>query len=311
MIQSALIFILGVLVAVFVVVLLGPSVWRRAFFLARRQVHAELPVTLAEIRADRDGLRAEHAVAFSKLEQKLKQERGQSSEQLIKLGKQHDDLKRFASLESDISQLRQTLSERERVVEETIIERDNASEKAEIVEAEVERLQKHLSSLQDLADTLRIEISAKEAEHGRLANEMSEMRRERKDASARYNEVSTQLTAAQTELKSERRRNTELQQRLDKLISDFSDAQEKLERYTRNGSSSIVGGEQSAEISKENAALREEMAALAARMVAATAEKEGEDSPIDALVNASGSEGGNEGNTTRPKSLASRIRDLR
>ncbi|NKC27761.1 hypothetical protein HED52_03405 [Ochrobactrum ciceri] len=49
MIQSALFFIFGVLVTVFVVVLLGPSVWRRAFFLARRQVQAELPITLAEI----------------------------------------------------------------------------------------------------------------------------------------------------------------------------------------------------------------------------------------------------------------------
>lgn len=307
MIQSALIFILGILVAVFVVVLLGPSVWRRAFFLARRQIHAELPVTLTEIRADRDGLRAEHAVAFSKLEQVLKQERGKSSEQLITLGKQQDELKRLVSLEGDIAQLRNTLAEREKLVEETTSERDNATEKAEIVEAEVERLQKHLSSLQELADTLRIEISAKEAENGRLANEMSEMRRERKDASVRYNEVSTQLTAAQTELKSERRRKTELQQRLDKLISDFSDAQEKLERYTRNGATSVAG----IDFSKENAALREEMAALAARMVAATSEKEGEGSPIDALINADNAEDGDKGNKRRPKSLASRIRDLR
>ena len=311
MIQSALIFILGVLVAVFVVVLLGPSVWRRAFFLARRQVHAELPVTLAEIRADRDGLRAEHAVAFSKLEQQLRQEREKSSGQLIQLGKQYDELKRLASLESDIAQLRKTLGERDKAVEETIIERDNVAEKAEIVEAEVERLQKHLSSLQNLSDTLRIELSAKEAEHGRLVNEMSEMRRERKDASARYNEVSTQLTAAQTELKSERRRNTELQQKLDKLISDFSDAQEKLERHTRNGSNSVVGAVQSSEISQENAELREEMAALAARMVAATAEKEGEGSPIDALLNTDGSEARLMSQEGRPKSLASRIRDLR
>jgi len=308
-IQSALIFILGVLVAVFVVVLLGPSVWRRAFFLARRQVQAELPITLAEIRADRDGLRAEHAVVASKLAQQLKLERDKSSGQLIELGKQNDELKRFASLENDIAQLKETLAERVKQVAETISERDTAAEKAEIVEAEVERLQKHLSSLEELADTLRIEMSAKETEHGRLMNEMSEMRRERKDASARYNEVSTQLTTAQTELKSEKRRNTELQAKLDKLITDFSDAQEKLERFTRNGSASNAETEQPAEFSKENAALREEMAALAARMVAATAEKEGENSPIHKLLDAEGSVG--KGKNASPKSLASRIRDLR
>lgn len=304
MIQSALIFILGVLVAVFVVVLLGPSVWRRAFFLARRQIHAELPVTLAEIRADRDGLRAEHAVIASKLEQQLKLEREKSAQQLIQVGEQHDELKRFAQLESDMAELRETLIARDKRIAEVTIERENAAEEAEIVEAEVQRLQKHLSSLEELTDTLRIEVSAKEAEHGRLANEMSEMRRERKDASARYNEVSTQLTAAQTELKSEKRRNTELQQKLDKLIADFSDAQERLERHARKGASATAAP---ADILKENAALREEMAVLAAKMVAVTADNEGPASPINKLLEAEKTTKG----ISRPKSLASRIRDLR
>lgn len=313
MIQSALIFILGVLAAVFVVVLLGPSIWRRAFFLARRQIHAELPITLTEIRAERDGLRAEHAVSYSKLEQKLRLEREKSLEQLITIGKQHDELKRFAALEGDIAALREKLAERDMAVKDTILERDNAAEKAEIVEAEVERLQKHLSSLEDLSDTLRIEMGAKEADQSRLMNEMSEMRRERKDASARYNEVSTQLTAAQTELKSEKRRNGELQQKLDKLISEFSDAQERLERHMRTGSNSNTEPALSSDIAKENAFLREEMAALAARMVATTAEKEGESSPIHTLVEKGGDEKADteKVDSSRPKSLAKRIRELR
>lgn len=308
MIQSALIFILGVLAAVFVVVLLGPSVWRRAFFLARRQIHSELPVTLAEIRAERDGLRAEHAVAYSRLEQMLRLEREKSAEQRITIGRQYDELKRFAALEGDIAALRETLAERDKAIKDTITERDNAAEKADIVEAEVEHLQKHLSSLENLSDTLRIEMGAKEADQSRLMNEMSEMRRERKDASARYNEVSTQLTAAQTELKSEKRRNGELQQKLDKLISEFSDAQERLERHMRNGSNSSIEPASSESLAKENAALREEMAALAARMVATTAEREGENSPIHELVKEAGSE---KAGKARPKSLAKRIRELR
>lgn len=307
-IQSALIFILGVLVAVFVVVLLGPSVWRRAFFLARRQIHAELPMTLAEIRAERDGLRAEHAVAYSKLEQKLRLEREKSSEQRMTIGRQYDELKRYAALEEDLAKLRETLAERDKNIQDMIVERDNSAEKSEIIEAEVQRLQNHLSSLENLSDTLRIELGAKEADQSRLMNEMSEMRRERKDASARYNEVSTQLTAAQTELKTEKRRNAELQQKLDKLISEFSDAQERLERHMRSGPTPGAQPVMSVDMVKENAILREEMAALAARMVAATAEKEGEDSPIPALIKEDSSE---KSDKARPKSLASRIRELR
>lgn len=311
MIQSALIFILGILVAIFALVLLGPTVWRRAFFLARRQVQTELPITLSEIRAERDGLRAEHAVAYSKLEQKLRVERENSSEQLTKLGKLHDELKRFASLEGDVAQLKEILAARDKSLKDTITERDSAAEKADIVEAEVERLQKHLSSLENLTDTLRIDMGTKEADQSRLMNELSEMRRERKDASARYNEVSTQLTATQTELKSEKRRNSELQQKLDKLIADFSDAQERLERHMRSGSHSGTEPVQAVKLEKENAILREEMAALAARMVAATAQKEGEMSPIHKLLEAEQPQSVDKSDERRPQSLANRIRNLR
>lgn len=301
---------LGVLVAVFVVVLLGPSVWRRAFFLARRQVQAELPITLAEIRADRDGLRAEHAVAVSKLEQLLKLERGKTAEQKVTLARQQDDLKRIPLLAQNIARLEKRLGEEEKGAAEARQARDTALEKAEILQAELERVQGHYVALEGLADTLRIEISAHEAEISRLMSEITEMRHDRKDATARYNELSTQLTAAQTKLKSETRRNGELQQKLEKLISELSDAQEKLERQNRHGDGALMSADQ-IEIARENAALREEMATLAARMVAITAEREGPDSPIHKLLKGTAlTEKGKGKKNKAPKSLATRIRDM-
>lgn len=301
---------LGVLVAVFVVVLLGPSVWRSAFFLARRQVKAELPITLAEIRADRDGLRAEHAVAVSKLEQLLKLERGKTAEQKVTLARQQDELKRIPLLEQNIARLEKRLGEEEKGAAEARQARDTALEKAEILQAELERVQGHYVALESLADTLRIEISAHEAEISRLMSEITEMRHDRKDATARYNELSTQLTAAQTKLKSETRRNGELQQKLEKLISELSDAQEKLERQNRHGDGALMSADQ-IEIARQNAALREEMATLAARMVAITAEREGPDSPIHKLLKGTAlTEKGKGKKNKAPKSLATRIRDM-
>ncbi|EOQ39374.1 hypothetical protein K1M76_07590 [Brucella abortus] len=301
---------LGVLVAVFVVVLLGPSVWRRAFFLARRQVQAELPITLAEIRADRDGLRAEHAVAVSKLEQLLKLERGKTAEQKVTLARQQDELKRIPLLEQNIARLEKRLGEEEKGAAEARQARDTALEKAEILQAELERVQGHYVALESLADTLRIEISAHEAEISRLMSEITEMRHDRKDATARYNELSTQLTAAQTKLKSETRRNGELQQKLEKLISELSDAQEKLERQNRHGDGALMSADQ-IEIARQNAALREQMATLAARMVAITAEREGPDSPIHKLLKGTAlTEKGKGKKNKAPKSLATRIRDM-
>ncbi len=292
MIQSALFFIFGVLVTVFAVVLLGPSVWRRAFFLARRQVQAELPITLAEIRADRDGLRAEYAVAVSRQEQLLKLERQKNAEQKVTLSRQYEELKRIPRLEESQADIEKQLAELERVTKEAETTRDNALEKAAILQAELERMQSHYSALEGLADTLRIEI-----------------RRDRKEAAARYNEVSTQLTSAQTELKSEKRRNSELQQKLEKLISELSDAQEKIERYSRRNADASENLEWS-RIERENAFLREEMAELAARMVAATAEKEGPESPIHSILEAAEKADAGKGKKAGPKSLARRIRDL-
>ncbi len=309
MIQSALFFIFGVLVTVFVVVLLGPSVWRRAFFLARRQVQAELPITLAEIRADRDGLRAEYAVAVSRQEQLLKLERQKNAEQKVLLARQYEELKRIPLLEASQADIEKQLAEHERMAEEAGSARDTALEKAQILQAELERMQSHYAALEGLADTLRIEISGSETEYSRLTNEMTEMRRDRKEAAARYNEVSTQLTSAQTELKSEKRRNSELQQKLEKLISELSDAQEKIERYSRR-KAGVDDSSDLAEIARENAVLREEMASLAARMVAATAEKEGPGSPIHSILEVAEKADAGKGRKAGPKSLARRIRDL-
>ncbi|KAB2733657.1 hypothetical protein F9L02_01390 [Brucella intermedia] len=309
MIQSALFFIFGVLVTVFVVVLLGPSVWRRAFFLARRQVQAELPITLAEIRADRDGLRAEYAVAVSRQEQLLKVERQKNAEQKVLLARQYEELKRIPLLEASQADIEKQLAEHERMAKEAGSARDTALEKAQILQAELERMQSHYAALEGLADTLRIEISGSETEYSRLTNEMTEMRRDRKEAAARYNEVSTQLTSAQTELKSEKRRNSELQQKLEKLISELSDAQEKIERYSRR-KAGVDDSPDLTEIERENAVLREEMAALAARMVAATAEKEGPGSPIHSILEAAEKADAGKGRKAGPKSLARRIRDL-
>ena len=309
MIQSALFFIFGVLVTVFVVVLLGPSVWRRAFFLARRQVQAELPITLAEIRADHDGLRAEYAVAVSRQEQLLKLERQKNAEQKVLLARQYEELKRIPLLEASQADIEKQLAEHERMAKEAGSARDTALEKAQILQAELERMQSHYAALEGLADTLRIEISGSETEYSRLTNEMTEMRRDRKEAAARYNEVSTQLTSAQTELKSEKRRNSELQQKLEKLISELSDAQEKIERYSRR-KAGVDDSPDLAEIERENAVLREEMAALAARMVAATAEKEGPGSPIHSILEAAEKADAGKGRKAGPESLARRIRDL-
>ncbi len=68
MIQSILFFALGFLCAGFLALMVAPAVWRRAVRLTRRRIEASVPLSLGEIQADKDRIRAEFAMSIRRLE---------------------------------------------------------------------------------------------------------------------------------------------------------------------------------------------------------------------------------------------------
>ncbi|MDR3497115.1 MAG: hypothetical protein P4L82_21170 [Ancalomicrobiaceae bacterium] len=68
MIETALYYALGFLSAGLIALILAPALWTRAVRLTRRRIEASQPLTLAEIKADRDQLRADFAVTSRRLE---------------------------------------------------------------------------------------------------------------------------------------------------------------------------------------------------------------------------------------------------
>lgn len=70
-VENVMFFVLGFLGAGLLAILIVPSVWRRAVRLTRRRIEAATPMTLNEFLADKDALRAEHAVATRRLERRL------------------------------------------------------------------------------------------------------------------------------------------------------------------------------------------------------------------------------------------------
>jgi chromosome segregation ATPase len=71
MIAQIMIFALGFLVAGLSALLVLPLFWRRARRLARRRVEMSMPLSINEVLADRDRLRAEFAVEQCRLEQTI------------------------------------------------------------------------------------------------------------------------------------------------------------------------------------------------------------------------------------------------
>lgn len=68
MIEQAMIFALGFLVAGLVALAIAPAFWQRANRLTRRRLEAQVPLSVQEILAERDQLRAEFAVEQRRLE---------------------------------------------------------------------------------------------------------------------------------------------------------------------------------------------------------------------------------------------------
>ena len=61
-------FVLGLLAAGLVALALTPAVWRRAHRLARARVESSLPMSLGEVQAEKDQLRASFALSARRLE---------------------------------------------------------------------------------------------------------------------------------------------------------------------------------------------------------------------------------------------------
>lgn len=86
MIESIMYFGIGFLAATLLGLLFIPLVHSRAVRLTMRQLEASSP-SLAEIRADRDHLRAEFAMSTRRLEMNIQEMKTKTTSQLAELGK--------------------------------------------------------------------------------------------------------------------------------------------------------------------------------------------------------------------------------
>ncbi len=117
-----MLFSLGFLVSTLLALLIIPALNERADRLSRRRVEAQLPMSIAELNAERDRLRAELAVRERQMEQRVEKALAGKAADMAELGSRAmriDRLeteldaarKRIAGLEADLAQTRAELSE--------------------------------------------------------------------------------------------------------------------------------------------------------------------------------------------------------
>ncbi|MFQ5625558.1 MAG: hypothetical protein ACE5FM_02775 [Methyloligellaceae bacterium] len=118
--ETVMLIALGFTAASLLALLIAPAAWRRAVRLTTRKLEATLPISLKDINADKDLLRAESAVEIRRLELALEQAKERAARHLMERNLYTVEI---GKLESEIASLKDAVLERTRggeVLEQTV-----------------------------------------------------------------------------------------------------------------------------------------------------------------------------------------------
>jgi DNA repair exonuclease SbcCD ATPase subunit len=178
-----MVFALGFLAAALIALLIIPAINARADRLARRRAEALFPLSISELTAQKDHLRAEFAVLQRRLERKTEEALAVKHQSMEELGRR---AMRIEALETE-------LAERETIIAE--LRADLADTAARLVATD-EELTGANGALSGLRDTL----SALEDAHRKTLDELGNTRTEFDQISALLASTKTDLTLAQDRL---------------------------------------------------------------------------------------------------------------
>jgi chorismate mutase len=171
MIEPVMYFGIGFLVAALLGLLFVPLVHNRAVRLTMRRLEAATPLSIAEIRADKDQLRAEFAMSTRRLEMSVEQMKTRTTGQIAELGKKTDAINQLKkelgektatifALESRDKNLRDQL----RATEEEFELKSSSLREAERgladKQADLAKLIAELGERSIMADSQRVELAA-------------------------------------------------------------------------------------------------------------------------------------------------------
>ena len=215
MIEPIMYFGIGFLVAALIGLVIVPLVHNRAVRLTMRRLEAATPLSMAEIQADKDQLRAEFAMSTRRLEMSVEQLKTKSTSQLAELGKKGDAINRLKlelgektaaifALEARDKALREQL----RATEEEIAVKATTMHEAQRAlsdkEADLARLVGDLDERSTLADTQKVEIVALRTQVDALKERLDGASRELRTVEDRRDTERVELKAATQELQDER-----------------------------------------------------------------------------------------------------------
>ncbi len=196
MIEPIMYLAIGFLVSMLFGLMIVPLVHNRAVRLTTRRLEAATPLSMAEIQADKDQLRAEFAMSARRLEMSVDQLRNKTTSQLAELGKKSDAINRMKLELGEKNATIFSLEAREKAVKEQLRATEeeftakteslrDAEQALKDKQLELVKLNAELSDRSMTADTRQIELVTVRAQVDALRSRVGEAEPERRLPSMR------------------------------------------------------------------------------------------------------------------------------
>lgn len=245
MIELIMFFALGFLSASLVALVLLSAVWHRAVRLTTKRIEGAIPVSMAEIQADKDQLRAEFAMSTRRLETSVEHLKLKTTEQFAELGRKNDTIRKLkqeseeksakvGALEAQERVLRQKLSNTEEELSLKSKELHQAESELAKKATEMASLARSLSDKGAESDSRHIEISTLEAQCVKLKERISGLEKEVAAAEERAAEERNAADRAARSLVDERGQVETLNNRLSEMEELASAGKSQAEMLSKN-----------------------------------------------------------------------------
>jgi chromosome segregation ATPase len=228
MIEPIMYLAIGFLVSMLFGLMIVPLVHNRAVRLTTRRLEAATPLSMAEIQADKDQLRAEFAMSARRLEMSVEQLKNKTTSQLAELGKKSDAINRMKIELGEKNATIFSLEAREKAVKEQLrATEEEFAAKTELLrnaeaaltdkQGELAKINHELNDRSMTADSRQVELVAVRTQIEELKGRVGDAEKEFSTTQTRLAQERADSDRATHELAEARSRVENLSQRVTDL----------------------------------------------------------------------------------------------
>src|SRR5258705_9023610 len=232
MIEPIMYLAIGFLVSMLFGLMIVPLVHNRAVRLTTRRLEAATPLSMAEIQADKDQLRAEFAMSARRLEMNVEQLKNRTTSQLAELGKKTDAINRMKIELGEKNATIFSLEAREKAVKEQLrATEEEFAAKTELLrnaegaltnkQAELARIDHELNDRSMTADSRQVELVA-------VRTQIEELKGRVGDAEKEFSTTQTRLAQERPDSERATHELTEARSRVENLSQRVTDLDRQL-----------------------------------------------------------------------------------